>query len=334
MFSTPAVAGDLLIVGSCNSMVRALNRHSGELVWEHDASTNGLQTSFHGDPLILDGTFFTGTDGENDDGVYAIALETGELQWKTSVVSGEHGNHGVVSDVLSSNGKVYVTSLADHVYCLERASGEEVWSYQSSFVAEGRVLNGSPSVHGGVVYFGGLDGTLNALNSENGDMLWTRTLGGGVSTSIYIRANGIICGTEDGKIQLVDLETGEATRTLDLGTAPTSTIVESEGALLVGAKWYWGDPELICVDTLLANILWRLSPNQDAIWSTPRPYVYDECLFLGDTRGVITEYQIKDAALKRTTELTGVIRGIRVIDEVMYVGNQSGMIFAVDRGQP
>jgi hypothetical protein len=54
-------------------------------------------------------------------------------------------------------------------------------------------------------------------------------------------------------------------------------------------------------------------------------------VFIGNTRGDVREYRLADGGLVRTTRVDGVVRGIRLIDDVLYVGNQAGMLWAVSR---
>ena len=75
MYSTPAVAGYLLFVASCNGRMRALDKRTGQVKWEYDITKDGDQHEFHGDPLITDELVVIGTDGKMGH-VYAFEQST------------------------------------------------------------------------------------------------------------------------------------------------------------------------------------------------------------------------------------------------------------------
>lgn len=52
VFSTPTVVGDLLVVGSCNVIIRALDKKTGQ-VWKYDIRKDGDQRQFHGTGSLL-----------------------------------------------------------------------------------------------------------------------------------------------------------------------------------------------------------------------------------------------------------------------------------------
>ncbi len=70
-----AVAGDILVVGGYDQRVRALDRHTGEVLWSFN-TVSFVQAS----PLIVDEWVYIATDHA----LYALDLHSGELQWEIS----------------------------------------------------------------------------------------------------------------------------------------------------------------------------------------------------------------------------------------------------------
>jgi len=64
VFVSPAVAGDLVYVGSCSGTYFALNRSTGARRWTYDTRQDGDAAQFHGNPLITDDLVVTGSDGQ------------------------------------------------------------------------------------------------------------------------------------------------------------------------------------------------------------------------------------------------------------------------------
>jgi outer membrane protein assembly factor BamB len=330
VFSTPAVAGDLLLVGSCNSMVRGLDRRTGRVRWEYNTSPEA-PASFHGDPLVVGDTFLIGTDGPGDDGIHAFDWVHGSLRWTAHAPLHDDGTPGVASDIQVVDGRVYATSLADELLCLDLADGRLLWSHRTEFRTRGRILNATPAIVGRVVVLGGRDGTAYGLEAREGKLLWKNRLGASITTSVCAADSGVVMGTEDGTLHLLDAETGAVQHRLELNKVPSGPIVEVNGRLLVCTDWLWRSSELVCVDSVLSRTVWRLHPPTGTVWSTPRPYVYDGRLFLGTTGGQVSEYAIEDGRWLRSTRLSGVIRGIRLADGILYVGSQAGTIHALRR---
>jgi glucose dehydrogenase len=53
VFSTPTLVGDLLVVGSRNVMIRALDKKTDQVKWKYDIRKDGDQRQFHGTGSLL-----------------------------------------------------------------------------------------------------------------------------------------------------------------------------------------------------------------------------------------------------------------------------------------
>jgi outer membrane protein assembly factor BamB len=147
------VVGDLLVVSSCNGMIRALDNKTGEVKWSYDIRKDGEQSQFHGDPLVTDELVIIGTDGKMGH-VYAFERSTGAVRWKYRVE-----NWGVVSDVLRLQNKVYAVTLRDEVVCLNLEDGKLNWTFHSGYSDQATNFHwtSTPAVSDDRIYFGGLD---------------------------------------------------------------------------------------------------------------------------------------------------------------------------------
>ena len=107
--SSPAVAGDVVYVGSDNGTVYALNTATGHLDWSY---TNPTGSSVVSSPAVDGGTVYVGSE---DDRVYALNTATGHLVWSYPT-----GNL-VVSNPAAAGGIVYVASDDGKLYALATA---------------------------------------------------------------------------------------------------------------------------------------------------------------------------------------------------------------------
>jgi outer membrane protein assembly factor BamB len=123
VFSTPTVAGELLVAGSCNGRIRALDRKTGQMKWDYDIRKDGEQSQFHGDPLVTDDLVVIGTDGTIGH-VYAFERATGAVQWKYKVEV-----TGVASDIVRLENQIYFVTIVNDLVCLDLQSGKQKWSF-------------------------------------------------------------------------------------------------------------------------------------------------------------------------------------------------------------
>ncbi len=107
--SSPAVAGDVVYVGSDNGAVYALNTASGHLNWSYTTPTGSPVVS---SPAVDGGIVYVGSE---DDRIYALNTATGGLVWSyptgSLVVSNPAAAGGIVYAV-SDDGKLYALATA------------------------------------------------------------------------------------------------------------------------------------------------------------------------------------------------------------------------------
>lgn len=109
VWSSPAVTGGVVYVGSLDDNVYALDARTGAKLWSFTAG-NSVQTS----PAVANGVVYAGSW---DDNVYALDANTGALLW--IYATGDH----VLSSPTVAKGVVYVGSWDDNVYALDARTG-------------------------------------------------------------------------------------------------------------------------------------------------------------------------------------------------------------------
>lgn len=146
-----------------NTSLAALNERTGKVLWQRQLST----LSVNGAPAVANGVVYI-SDGVN---VEAYNATTGTPIWSVNIQPS--------SDVVVDSGVVYVQSSLGYpngqssVYALDAKTGKLIWSV----VTQPLLHSSSPTVANGIVYMGGVDGTLFALDARNGKTLWTAFLG-------------------------------------------------------------------------------------------------------------------------------------------------------------
>lgn len=118
-----------------------------------------------------------------------------ELQWKFS--TGEM----VVSTAAIVDGNVYVASLNGQLFCLNRQTGEKIWSYRSITDPDPKSFapgfKASPTVTDDTVYIGDEDGVFHAINRATGKVRWTAKSGAEIVSSASCYQDKVIFGSHD-----------------------------------------------------------------------------------------------------------------------------------------
>jgi hypothetical protein len=149
-YSSPAVVGGAVYIGSKSGAVYDLDAATGQVRWSY--RTGGpIESS----PAVVDGEVYVGSI---DDRVYALDAATGRLRWSYTTGGFVYSSPAVVG------GMVYIGSNDGAVYALDAATGRVRWSYTTG-PAAGSAVYSSPAVVGSEVYVGSNDGAIYALTS-------------------------------------------------------------------------------------------------------------------------------------------------------------------------
>ena len=309
--------GDLLVVSSCNGMIRALDNKAGQVKWSYDIRKDGEQSQFHRDPLVTDELVVIGTDGKMGH-VYAFERSTGAVRWKYRVE-----NWGVVSDVLRLQNKVYAVTLRDEVVCLNLEDGKLNWTFHSGYSDQATNFHwtSTPAVSDDRIYFGGLDGIVYALGAQSGKIIWQRDLAARVTTSVAVQGHDLYVGTAKRRLYRLDTGSGEVLSDFAAESEPRWSLLIAGDSLVA----FLGDEVLASIDLSLKKILWSAEAPKE--WTSARPYLWRGIVLAGNRRELVA-FRSSDGAREWSHQFPETVRGIGTSDEVLYVGTLKGPIFA------
>lgn len=102
------------------------------------------------------------------------------------------------SQVIASGGLLYI-STSTGLYALNAATGAVAWRFDTEMP-----LGNSPTVSGGVVYVGGYDRKLHAVNAQTGQHLWSYSgAGAGYDTNPLVVEGKVFAGNRDGAMYAI-----------------------------------------------------------------------------------------------------------------------------------
>ena len=161
--ASPAYADGVVFVGSWDSYFYAIDAGTGAEKWRfHGGEDPAIhnQVGFQSSPAVVNGVVYTGC---RDSNLYALDAATGEERWHFN----NAGSWVVVSPALVRGKVIFATSDSSLYYVLDAESGKQLVRQQGN-----AYVFSSPTVAGGVVYVGVLNGTLEARDLDSGELLW------------------------------------------------------------------------------------------------------------------------------------------------------------------
>jgi polyvinyl alcohol dehydrogenase (cytochrome) len=174
---------DAVGVGDKAGTYRALDRETGDILWERPLTEGGLQGGVMASAAVADGTVYvTSNEASQHAVLVALRTDTGDVTWRADV-----GAH-VTGPVTWANGVLYLADDSGRIAAYDAEDGERLWSHDVPFPAAGGIavvdgtvyagwgwwLAGAPDdADGGLIAFrlddGGDGGGLAAGGSGDGD---------------------------------------------------------------------------------------------------------------------------------------------------------------------
>jgi len=311
--------GDLVYVGSCNGMFRALEKKTGKVRWTYDTTQDGDPVQFHTDPIVVEDLIVTGSDLVHGAArIYAFEQATGKPRWKRPLGS------GASADILRVGSNVVVVDYENEIVSLDWKTGEVVWKFATGRPNDDADRGRAPAAADGRVFFGGLDGAVYALDAGSGAVVWKRALGGRITTSVALApgGRGIYVGNSNGHLYRLDPKMGSVTADFSAGVAPEGRLLFAEDSLLV----FLGEQKLACFDPALKSMRW--SESASGPWTSSRPYVWKHAALAGNKRGELFALRISDGIRLWSETFEGMVRGIGSEEDALYVGTIQGRVYA------
>jgi len=222
VFSSPAVVGNTLYVGSADHNLYAVDIATGTQKWAFKTGSSVASS-----PAVANATvYFMSYDGS----FYAVDATDGRLRWKFQT-GGErrfaakhlHGSQPRAEtmpdpfDVYLSSpvvwqGAVYFGCGDSNVYSLDAAKGTLNWKFKT-----GDVVHASPVISGGVLYIGSWDSYFYAIDAVTGKENWRFKTGEdpdihnqvGIQSSAVVADSMVYFGCRDSNLYAIDVATGQ-----------------------------------------------------------------------------------------------------------------------------
>lgn len=320
MFITPAVAGRLVIVGSCAGKLLALADSTGDVVWSYDTSVDGSPANFHGDVLVTEDLVVVGTDTDSIGHLYAFERPTGAVRWKHAFAG------GVASQVLRDRDLALAVTQSMEIVAVDLATGVVRWRTPGPPDADADNL-ADPALAADRLFVGWRAGWLDAIDSQTGHILWRTSLLGLVNTSVLVVDGEVLVGTLDGFVHRVRASDGKLIESIDIGGMPFGDLVRAGDHVLVLVKSGETLHRLTAWTPSLDRLAWEVKAPVE--WSSFRPAVHETAVLAGYPGRLL----VLDATTGRklsSCDVSGHPRGLAWLDDVIYVGLFEGHVLRIE----
>ena len=205
-YASPLVSGDLLILMVQRTGFTALDRHTGNVVWECPAGVEFpyARPVLSGD-LLLSGGDSSGLHHFSGEASFLIAVETnsGRVAWKRPVLPSRYP-----SGLLVCDDWICATTPDGEALCFGLADGALRWRFQTGddlldmvpYRRGVRSILAAPVMFEGCLIVCGCDGFLYVLDPASGRCLGNVAFGSPITAPPRTVEGGLIVGTFDGRV--------------------------------------------------------------------------------------------------------------------------------------
>jgi outer membrane protein assembly factor BamB len=274
--------------------------------------------------------------GGLDSTLYAIDVNSGNVKWKFSTL-GE-----IRSNVLVNNNQLYLVGGDGTVYSIDKNSGKLSWKLTFNntalFLGERKYdiadyYNSSPVLYNNIIYFGSGDNRLNAINADNGKLIWTFRTDDIIHATPAIADNKIFIGSFDGNMYALNNSNGNLLwkfksvghQFFPKGEMQGSPVVLND-AVFVGARDY----NLYAIDINGGYCRWNEKFKKG--WALANA-AKDSVLYVGtsDDKFIAAIDPANGNEFWRTDLKFNIFGRCSFSKSMLYVGTLAGKVFGLDK---
>jgi outer membrane protein assembly factor BamB len=272
--SSPAVDQGIVFVAGHDGIVHAVDAASGELKWKSPVHDGKKFNGFNPNGPWIDATPAIGVYAPKWN---ALVREPMTKQWGRKVETaaprflfvGAHDRHmhafdpstgneawrfptfnWIISPVAVENYTVYFGSMDGFVYALDAQCGGLKWRYKAGrylkyepAVVPGSVVCeavcGSPLLANGMLYIGGDDGFMYALDAHTGEERWVYQTRQWIWGRACIFGDHLVFASADGHVYGVNALTGKPTWKTQAGNANYADVISRHGQAVIACTDGW-----------------------------------------------------------------------------------------------
>lgn len=304
-----ASSDSVLFVGNLQGEVHAINIRTGRGFGSHD-----FGSAIVGTPLIDNEILYVAL-AHDDESIVAYNLVYGSTPWRAHLGDIES------SPLLLAN-RIYVTTLSGKLVCLDKKTGDALWTYELPQHLRTRMIRSSPASDGSIVVFGTDNGQVRGVSINEGKLLWTAQTRGSVPASPSMSGGRVFVGSLDSSMYAFDAQSGKLLWMQPMGARIVSSQAVDELSVYVGTV----GRALYCLDAKSGTILWKAATS-GAI--TSAPLISGETIYVGCIDRMLYALDARTGKLLWQYKTDGRIKTMPVIsDGMLFVLSEDRTVLA------
>ncbi len=202
--ATPGLNADDIFIGTTDGMLYALSTATGKIQWQV-----ALPSLILGAPTAVNDVVVIQAHNST---IEAFASDTGKMLWSNDNTSPNLSLYGNSSPLIL-NGTVYIGFDNGQMGAYDLYQGTETWQIPVAIPSSPDIVNnlvdldGTPTVDNGVIFATSYHGSLDAINSTNGQVIWQKTLSSFEAPAVA--NNKVFATDETGIVYALDESTGQ-----------------------------------------------------------------------------------------------------------------------------
>ncbi len=194
-YASPQVYEDLLFLLVPRRGLMALDRQSGDVVWEQQI---GVEYPYP-TPIVSENLLVSGGDSSH---LTALRTISGEVVWDKPILQSSYPTGLLVRD-----GRIYATTPEGDALCFDFNSGALLWGFQTGgdlldmvpYRRGVRSILAAPVNFDDCLLISGCDGCLYALDAASGECRGRAAFGSPITAPPCVWGDGLFLGTYDGR---------------------------------------------------------------------------------------------------------------------------------------
>lgn len=276
--STSMVIADGRVFVNCDNFLKAMDKYTGEVLWNASVATTTAESSWLS-PSHHDGkVFISGWV------VYCINTTDGSIIWEYDLPTSACNGGTTVAD-----GKVFASDWdGHHYYCLDEETGDEIWNFTVSGLAQG-----TTAYTDGKVYFTSLaygsGGYVYCVDSDTGTEMWsTNTISEACGSPAI--SNGIVYVTTynfygDGDIYALNATNGSILWNKTIQRTSSTPAAAYGNVYVCGGCAGYCDLVTYCFNATTGELVWETNASDKIGGWTVSAAVADGKVFVGSSSG-------------------------------------------------
>ena len=300
---TPLCHNGILLVGSYDHNLYALEAASGEFIWKY-ATDGGIVSR----PGVHEGIIYFGSE---DRRLHAIVQRSGKLSW-TYFTDGP-----IRSSPLLAENHIFIGSDDGFMHAVNSMTGRRSWKTDV-----GSPVRSTPIIYNDLLFFGTEAGDFYCIDLR-GQVKWRFKAKRAVTGSAIIEQDIIYVGSVDATFYALDIKSGFVIWRFRLGKASISTPCMEENLIFTGAI----DNAIYCIDKNSAKEVWRFSTEHQV---TGSPIIQKDSLYCGSVDGNLYCLEYRTGRLRWKYKTEGPITGSPIAsDDKIFFGSTDHRVYAL-----